>query len=109
MAASVCRNWKGSNPGRDHGRGRVRRFGAQIVVNQPALVSPSDSGYGSLDDSQPETPPTPRRRFPPPLDGPGSWDESELAAEGTRRRVHRARRSRRSCELLSPTSQPPAG
>ncbi|POR35018.1 Uncharacterized protein TPAR_04792 [Tolypocladium paradoxum] len=109
MAASVCWNWKGSNPGRDHGRGRVRRFGAQIVVNQPALVSPSDSGYGSLDDSQPETPPTPRCRFPPPLDGPGSWDESELAAVGTRHRAHRARRSKRSCELLSPTSQPPAG
>lgn len=65
----------------DGRRGRVRRFGSQIVHAKAkanaGLASPADSGYRSVDDDgRPEASPTRRRPQPARLDGPGSWDES---------------------------------
>ncbi|PFH55594.1 hypothetical protein XA68_17981 [Ophiocordyceps unilateralis] len=49
------------------------------------LASPTDSGYGSVGDSQQSSPLSRRHRAQPCLDGQESCDESLLAAEPTRR------------------------
>ncbi|EQL01960.1 WD domain-containing protein [Ophiocordyceps sinensis CO18] len=91
-------DWKRSGLARRPGCRRIRdgHFYSRICKNVEhgnnsdtgnahltLLASPTDSGYGSVDDEEHLASPTPQRRLLPTLDGPGSWDEPERKTEAT--------------------------